>query len=347
MNELPNPDIWQRLLSLESRDIVQRWFVKTHSRQLSARRAREINASARQAREFFRNANNSYYSVRPLLTFYGVACLSRALLLFLKVDGGEEGLSNGHGLETVRWGNVMSGNTASALGRLGELRIRRRGGLFSDFMKYTENRISIHINSAGVDWRMGYDIPNIEEELSLDDLFSRIPDLRRDYSNVSETVRYTQISDLTYNHDDGFSATANKTTFLELRKSYEAMGYIVNCNNDSCIVTCNSDTLSENPPMFIHSYMDKMFGLIPVLYMAEPFPGGSRFSQLCITYMISYILGMLVRYYPSHWISLVRGDKGDLIWPTVNRAQQLVERFYPELVAELVNDAVVTHKWQS
>ena len=96
-----NQEIWQQLLSLENRDVTQQRFERIHSRELNARRAREINAAAKQAREYFRNANNANYSVRPLLTFYGVACLSRALLLLLKVDGGEEGLTASHGLETA------------------------------------------------------------------------------------------------------------------------------------------------------------------------------------------------------------------------------------------------------
>ncbi|HED31596.1 MAG TPA: hypothetical protein ENN50_07950 [Prosthecochloris aestuarii] len=74
-----NQETWLRLLSLESRDITQQWFQRIHGRELNARRAREINAAAKQSREFFRNAADSNYSVRPLLTFYGVASLSRAL----------------------------------------------------------------------------------------------------------------------------------------------------------------------------------------------------------------------------------------------------------------------------
>ena len=86
-------NIWQQLLSLESRDITQQRFRQIHSKELNARRAREINAAAKQAREYFSNAFNSNHSVRPLLTFYGVTSLSRALLLLLKADGGEEGLT--------------------------------------------------------------------------------------------------------------------------------------------------------------------------------------------------------------------------------------------------------------
>ncbi len=74
-------DHWQLLFSLESRDIAAKWHLQITGRKLNARRAKEINSSAKQAREFFRNAENSNDSVRPLLTFYGVASLSRAVVL--------------------------------------------------------------------------------------------------------------------------------------------------------------------------------------------------------------------------------------------------------------------------
>ena len=338
-----NQEIWQQLLPLENRDVTQQRFERIHSRELNARRAREINAAAKQAREYFRNANNANYSVRPLLTFYGVACLSRALLLLLKVDGGEEGLTASHGLETVGWGDVMSGDTAAGLAKLGELRIRRRAGLFSDFVTHTKNRISIHVSSGGVDWRLCYDIPEPSGALSVADLFSRIPDLRSDYSNVSDVIRYAAVKEMTYSNEKGFRARVREEPFLLFKSVYENVGYAATCGKDGwCTVICDAETFAKELPMLIHTYVHKIFGSIPELFIAEPFSGGARYSQLCITYMVSYILGMLVRYYPTHWISLIQGDKGDVLWPTMNRAQHFVEHSYPELVAELINDVVKT-----
>ena len=250
-------------------------------------------------------------------------------------------MTAGHGLETVGWGDVMSGDTAAGLTKLGELKIRRRGGLFSDFVTHTKNRISIHVNSGGVDWRVSYDIPELGGDFSVDDLFSRIPDLRSDYSNFSDVVRYAAVNEMTYSKEKGFRARVREKEFLQFRSVYEGFGYAVTCTKDgSCTVTCDAETFAKEVPMFIHTYMHKMFGSIPVLFIAEPFSGGARYSQLCITYMLSYILGMLVRYYPTHWISLIQGDKGDFMWPTMNRAQQFVEHSYPELVAELIGDVV-------
>ena len=67
-------------------------------------------------------------------------------------------------------------------------------------------------------------------------------------------------------------------------------------------------------------------------------PSGNRYSQLAITYIISFVLGMLARYYPTHWVSLVQGNKGDAWWPVLNRAQHIAQETFPELVAEMLDD---------
>ena len=73
-------EIWQRLLALESRDVVRQRFERIHGRTLNARPVGEINAAARQAREYFRNAgvvvrrlhSESCYRGRP--TFGRTTC---------------------------------------------------------------------------------------------------------------------------------------------------------------------------------------------------------------------------------------------------------------------------------
>ena len=334
-----NQEIWQKLLALESRDITQQRFRKIHSRDLHGRRAREINAAARQAREYFRNANSSDYSVRPLLTFYGVTSISRALLLLLKAEGGEEGLAAGHGIKPIHWRRVMSGNPAIGLTKLRELRVSPCAGLFSDFVRHTNNRMAIHIHSAGVNWRLSYDIPTLHHEISIADLFSRIPDLSQEYSEISHEVRHASVNEVTYSEEKGFRMKVYAEQFLHFSKIYENLGYTITKEGEWCTVQCEKETLEQQCPLFMHSYIHKIFGAIPSLHAVEPFSTGVRYSQLCITYMISYVLGMLVRYYPTHWVSLLGGEKGDSMWPTIHRAQQIVEESYPELVAEMVQDA--------
>lgn len=333
-----NNEIWQQLLSLESRDVTSKWFGEIHSRQLNARRAKEINSAAKQAREYFRNAANSYYSVRPLLTFYGVASLSRALLLLLKKSGGDESLTGSHGLETVAWVDSMSGDVAEGLKSLGSLKIRTCRGLFDDFIAQTENRLSIHINSSAVDWHICYDIPELGKELSVQDILSRLPDLQRDFEVISKTYKYSYINEMAYSDDKGFRAKVIKEPFNPLRPHFELAGYNLTDEKETVFITADSTTFANNLPLFVHSYIHKTFGTIPSLHISTPFSENAHYSQLCITYMVSYILGMLVRYYPTHWMALSAGDKGDEWWPLINRSQQYVEHAFPELVIELIND---------
>ncbi|WP_100656186.1 YaaC family protein [Alteromonas flava] len=342
-----NNETWQQLLSLESRDLTQQWFNSIHGRELNARRAKEINSAAKQAREYFRNAAHANYAVKPLLTFYGVASLSRALLLLMKKNGGEEGLTGSHGLETVGWGDILSGEISTGLRSLRNLKIRTTSGLFNDFITHTNNRISLHVNSSAVDWRLDYVKPATGDEFTVDDLFSRIPDLQKDYSNISQVKKYSSINQMKYTEEVGFSAKISAANFSHFSETYEKLGYRSTIEGDWVTLTCESKTFKNNLPMFIHTYIGKTFGTIPSLHLTEPFPSGARYSQLCLTYMVSYFLGMFVRYYPTYWMSLSQGDKGDSMWPTINRAQQLVEHSFPELVIELIYDILDVKKAES
>lgn len=334
-----NQDVWNRLICLESHDVVKKWFNVIHSREINTRRTNEINSAAKQAREFFRNASQSDYSVRPLLTFYGVSCLTKALTLLMKSQGGEETLKGAHGLETVDWGKVMSGETSTGLKNITDLKVRSTKGLFLDFISSTENLICIHINSGGVDWRLPYDVPKAGNELTVLDLLSRVPDLQESLSEVISEINFAAMKDCTYSEQNGFSAFLHEH-IQQFSDAYVNVGYSINRSDSWIKLSCDSETFSKNLPQIVHTYIHKMFGSIPRSYIARPFPDEARYSQLGITFMLAYVLGMLVRYYPTHWISLIQGGRGDGIWPTFNKAQQLVECSYPELVAEFVRDAI-------
>ena len=90
----------------------------------------------------------------------------------------------------------------------------------------------------------------------------------------------------------------------------------------------------------MHTYVNKMFGSIPNLFIVKPIHKDGRLSQLAITYALAYFLGMLTRYFPTHWVALHSGTKGDGLWPTINAAQNYVESVFPELMIELIYDAL-------
>lgn len=335
-----NGEVWQRLLPLESRDGTERLFNRVHGRSLSARRSREINAASRQAREYFRNAASADYSVRPLLVYYGVASLTRALLLLLQPHGGEEALSKGHGLETMDWGSALSGSLSEGSVSLARLEVRTCRGLFSELVEGTQNAVTLHANSTKVDWALAYPVPERGHIMSLGDVFSRTPDLRTEYEDLAWEVRCAAVNDVKYNPEEGFSAKAQALSFESFRSSYEGEGYHVDCRDSRCTLSCSAETFEDNTALFANAHFDRSFGVIPRLYIVEPFSGGARFSQAATTFVASYFLGMLVRYFPTQWMGLVLGEKGDAMWPAVNRALSVIEESYPELVVKMLAAAV-------
>jgi hypothetical protein len=333
-----NREIWQQLLSLESQDVVQSWFKKIHGKTLNANRTKAINASAKQSREFFTNANQSDYSVRSLLTFYGVACLSRAIILLFTKHGGEESLTQGHGLKTINWADQLLHGEPNLLNIL-NLKIETCSGLFSELLKTTQNLMPLHICSESVDWEVIYHQPTSGIQMSFGDLLSRLPDLKNDLEIIPIENNFSKVSNLKLTTSTGFSAIINSPK-KNLVDAYLEIGYKLIPKEENYSISCENELYERVSPQYIHSYLHKSFQVIPNLYIATPLAGVEGYSQIAITYLLSYILGMLTRYFPTHWISLMRGDKGDVLWPAINRAQNLIESSFPELANELIKEVL-------
>lgn len=331
-------EVWQQLLSLESQEVVKKMFKTIHGNDLNTRRANEINSAARQAREYFRNVSNSSFSVRPLLAFYGVSSLTRSLALLVKKNGGEESLTAGHGLNTVDWSTQLSGEINITIKNLSNLKVKSSSGLFMDFLRATENIMCFHVNSSAVDWKMNYSIPQDETTFNFGNLLARLPDLQHDFQRLPGVDLYTPINKMTFSNEKGFECKVRTKQLEPLKEWYIDNGYQITGDTEWSLVITDGENFNKNTPQFIHSYVQKTFGSIPSLYLSTPFDDKKCFSQLAQTFLASYYLGMLVRYYPTHWTQLVNGGIGDNYWPILNRLQIYIEKAFPELVIELIND---------
>jgi len=334
-----NSDTWHQLLQLETSDAVRDWHQALFKRELSARRIAEITSAARQGREFFRNAAQANTSVRPLLSFYGVASLSRATLLLFKPGTGEAGLVAGHGLTTVNWPATLSGEIPQALTALDTLKVKTCAGLFSDFVQQTENYLCVHVNSSAVDWGIQYDVPKLDTEISFSDLLSRLPDVLL-YLPSNKKRKAVSANEIKFNRQDGFSVNLSAKLFAPIAPYFTDAGYQTTELGEMTQLCCTTEIFEKTPVQFTHSYVTKTFGSIPNLHITPPFDGGANYSQTAMTYVISFFLGMLTRYFPTQWVALSSGTKGDNLWPAVNAAQRYVETSFPELILELINHRV-------
>ncbi len=315
------------------------WHKKLFGRELNVRRIVEITSAAKQAREFFRNAEEANNSVRPLLGFYGVASLSRAGLLLLKPDTGEASLVAGHGLSAIDWRSTLGGEISNGLSVLDTLQIETCSGLFTDFLRQTNNQVCMHIQSSAVDWRLNYELPATGIRISLKDLLTRLPDLSS-YLSTAASRNIASVNSMDYAPEGGFTAKVTANQFAPFADRFTSLGYTTSQEASLVVIKADAATFSRNQPQFVHAYVKKTFGSIPGLYIAPPFGDSTRYSQLAMTYMLSYFLGMLTRYFPTQWVALASGAKGDEIWPAINAAQRYIESSFPELILELILDRV-------
>lgn len=91
-----------------------------------------------------------------------------------------------------------------------------------------------------------------------------------------------------------------------------------------------------------HSSMSELLAKLPPIksdregntYVVEPMPNGLDLSSLSLLYLIAYSMGMLARYYPSKWLSLLNSSKGDFAFPLMKAATTVVEERFPQLVLQ-------------
>jgi hypothetical protein len=341
-----NSQVWQSLLHLESRDILTEWFAKIHGRQLNARRAKEIIASARQGREYFRSADSASFTVRPLLAFYGVASLCRSLTLLHRRDAGEEGLKQGHGLETVAWSAILASDMPAALAAIDKLRVRTCGGLFSDLSAVTNARRVLHIYDRAIPVAVDGEEQGLGQEISFADILDRLPDIET-IASAERPRRWVRLKAFEYSLEAGATITAYGSAEHPVCVEYVEAGFVGSAEEDRYDRGGDRTVLKADPltfqryfPQFLDARVIRTIGGLPSAHLASKFHADVWFSQISVTYMVSYILGMLARYYPTHWSALMSGEKGDAIWPKISAAQAYVEAALPELIVESISDSV-------
>ncbi|SPD73260.1 hypothetical protein PITCH_A1760001 [uncultured Desulfobacterium sp.] len=68
-------------------------------------------------------------------------------------------------------------------------------------------------------------------------------------------------------------------------------------------------------------------------YLVQPFDNDVKLSYPSLIFACSYALGMLVRYYPTYWMSILQHDKGDALWPLLRAAAAETMSFSSSITA--------------
>ncbi len=150
---------------------------------------------------------------------------------------------------------------------------------------------------------------------------------------------------MSFDQQNGFKAKVRHEHFECFKNTYQDMGYKINDQDQWSTLTCDASTFSQNPTAFRSFICAENIWSNPKLTHRRTF-----FWEICLFsmyYLSNCLLPGNARYFPTHWISLIQGERGDALWPTINRAQQFVENSYPELVVEMIFDMIYENEKKS
>ena len=316
-------ELWDYVGRMESFDYAARLFERFNGSAAAPEKTREINAAFAQGRMYFENARTADLGVKPLLLYYGAMALAVGLVSFRQPQRAPGALRSSHGLRAGDWRKVLASGVEDIL----DLEIRASAGTFRELAS-----VAWHWNVGkvyqDVHRRETYpDIRNLgavgfaegNSPVTLGDLVSRSRHTGGDYAAVTGEPGRLQrvIVQLT----EGHRMLAIRSID---RPPADAMVDLTFPRDAPAPLWVNNDLANDQVSMTL----------------VEDFPNGDRLSEFVKLYLISYVLGMLARYFPSRWMSLMRNDAGSAAQPLLAKAVRAVETRF---VAEFAQQAAVIY----
>lgn len=319
-------DTWHTLREFETREITSRSYQSRHARELPASKAREISSNFIQGREYFRNASEAEFTVRPLLQYYGVASLSRGLTLFLEPCKRETSLKESHGLQICDWRQELSDGLAG----IGGLRTQLTEGLFHDLLVATDNKLYFRHNAAAVNLFIGANIPALGSEFTLAEIMARIPDVSSQYNVwTGKQIPFMALKSIEIDRANDlirFTVAAKDGRVDSVFPTDRFPNRSVTGDGSDLIVECRRTDV----PFFAQKAGKCDIGEM-VLY--GPLQSNLYLTPLAACFILSFALGMLCRYFPTTWIN-IGPEKGDAFYPLATRLLDWIQDTFPAMVVD-------------
>lgn len=331
--------IWDEFSQYESSELVKRDYKDRHGRDLNLRHAREITAAFSHARSYFRSTKNSEPTVKPLLLYYGVVSLSRGLALLLTRGMREAALAQSHGLSAKNWQHEMSHENPD----FGKLRVVvNASGSFIDLGKATNYKSLLRHGSSAANLVWTNDASLTGLSFTLGDILSRLPALQSHYrlwGGEALCLPATwKVEDKELSENEVrlyFSNSFFKSSVRSIAERLLPMDLFTFEEETDQAVTFRGPKSSEVLPGITDVVEHSMFG-IGDIWLTARYNGQKTMSKIMTLFSVSYILGMLVRYYPTQWTALIRSQIEDAALPALSYAVDIIEREFPQLVLDFL-----------
>jgi hypothetical protein len=219
------------------------------------------------------------------------------------------------------------------------------GGTFNQLLQATQNveRTAVFappIPSSQAVWRKSETPPTLGTEITALDLLSRIPDLTNEFESIlgvpaacyrAFVFTLSEVTQTDINIFPGLLGLPDLDTLraqlnipaaceMRLVDKHNFVGNVRNCFVR--ILHRNASEMGAQMPMLANDAHGETFILAPL-------PGGSQLSSLMKLFTLSYLLGMLSRYFPTRWIAMANRQTGDRLFPLLRAGSDLVQSRFP------------------
>lgn len=258
-------------------------------------------------------------------------------------DKREESLTPGHGLTTVGWPKTLHGGIANVL----NLKVQATNGTFPEFVeavgngqsyawRQPDNQIGSFKNDFG---KLG--LLSDHSLLSLGDLLSRERELAHEYEIANDGWGNTDFGYVVA-HEDYLRVIFVPHAGVDTATAVQSYGFPASAKLSVqslpgiapeqlqliCIdIAAIGEDRKKAAPLAIEQGSN-------VGWLIRPLPNGDNMIDLHRMYVEAFTLGMLSRYFPSKWMSLLRSDKGDIARSVILPAVARVESAFPQLLRD-------------
>lgn len=264
----------------------------------------------------------------------------------------EESLKPGHGLETIDWRNTLAGGIRSVL----DLRIRATDGTFCELMDVCWHLNTLHLFDGPTNSVVstGQPLGQVRfatdgSQLTLEDLVSRLyqtglayPDLTGKRPKMYHGARIAShrpgvhLAFPLLGIPDELKRLADRPNVHVGSSNQIAPGLRQADDAGDCLIFVRGQSAADLADFPVSHYGGTGGFMVVML----DFPNGDKLTEFVKLYLVSYILGMLVRYYPSIWTALLRNEKGDFAQPLLVDAIEAVEDNFAEQLSHQMTGTV-------
>jgi hypothetical protein len=310
----------EKLRRFESTELVKAYLVKNFNLKSapSAQKVEQVCANFTQGRTFFESALIADIAVKPLLMYYGVLAYSKGLILLSDGRIKEETLKQSHGLSLSNW------NEVSATMDLENLKVKVLDGTFLQLLNYTDYQSNICQGTSYPVWSHVADHASEFGSIKFSELCHYFPNLKEWFDQWANSPMNIAEIDNIDDSQKGYITVRVRNN--QIRGDIEKIfppEYFKDVKFDENSATFGVTSRELNMTQRWNEHFKTGNAVI-----FAPLENGSGINVISAFYAISYVLGMMARYYPASWMGIHYGGKGNRLMPFVIKLMNYIEEYY-------------------